>query len=614
LYNLATKISVCCRSTLINGIAYKMLKMGFLFFGCSLLEAEYIHKSGQVAAMYPKLPFFLLMCLICTTCFPQTPRAPSKEGSDEQTCTVSGTVIRSRDSAPLRNATVQLANDSDREHRIATKTAADGRFLIKNVPAGQYKLIVNRNGYVSQELGQKKPGDPGAMFTLRPGQRIDDLVFKLGLAGVISGKVFDENGEPVVGVAVRAMRQVYTEGRKALQTTTEEETNDLGEFRVFGLAPGRYYISAEVPGWNRIVGDREFSSSEQSSGEKGYAKLYYPSALDAANASSVYVKEGEEISSIDILMREVTVYRVRGKVQYLLPHQGTGDTELVIAHRGQTTDWEPMAAQVVSKADGSFEIPELAPGEYTVTAFFFDQGKYFSTQEDVNVVNADVNGLALAIGTGVDIPGQLLWEGKPSLEGGQRPSIYLAPEQSTVAVRGGGEAHVEEKNQFTLKEVPQGTFQISVNGISKDCYIKEVQFGENALPDHVLHTKRSVSGDLRITISSKGAQLKGIVTTDESLPVAGVWVVAVPEESKRSLRYLYKAVTTDQYGRYELRGLAPGKYLLFAWDGVERGEWEDPEFLKSNAAKAVTVEVSDSDTKSADLQLIQLKRQNDAAE
>jgi len=130
----------------------------------------------------------------------------------------------------------------------------------------------------------------------------------------------------------------------------------------------------------------------------------------------------------------------------------------------------------------------------------------------------------------------------------------------------------------------------------------------------VLHTKRSVSGDLRITISSKGAQLKGIVTTDESLPVAGVWVVAVPEESKRSLRYLYKAVTTDQYGRYELRGLAPGKYLLFAWDGVERGEWEDPEFLKSNAAKAVTVEVSDSDTKSADLQLIQLKRQNDAAE
>jgi Carboxypeptidase regulatory-like domain len=240
--------------------------------------------------MYLKLSWFLLACVTCKTCCPQTPAAPTKDRSDEQTCTVSGIVIRSQDSGPLKNATVQLTNDSDREHHIATKTTADGHFLLKNVPAGQYKLIVTRNGYVSQELGQKKPDDPGAVFTLRQGQRITDLVFKLGLAGVITGKVFDEDGEPMVGVAVRAMRQVYTDGRKSLQATTEQETNDLGEFRVFGLAPGRYYISAETLGWNRVVGDREFSSSEKNSGERGYAKVYYPNALEAASASSVYVK------------------------------------------------------------------------------------------------------------------------------------------------------------------------------------------------------------------------------------------------------------------------------------------------------------------------------------
>jgi hypothetical protein len=178
----------------------------------------------------------------------------------------------------------------------------------------------------------------------------------------------------------------------------------------------------------------------------------------------------------------------------------------------------------------------------------------------------------------------------------------------------GSEAHVDEKSQFALKEVPQGSFRINVNGISKDCYIKEVQFGENVLPDHALHAKRGASGGLRITISSKGARLQGIVANDESLPIAGVWVVAVPEESKRSLRYLYKAVTTDQYGRYDLRGLVPGKYMIFAWDGVASGEWEDPEFLKTNVAKAVTVEVSDNDTKSTDLQLIQLESKTSRAE
>jgi uncharacterized protein (DUF2141 family) len=563
--------------------------------------------------VYLKLSCFLLACLTCKMCCPQTATVPSKDSSDEQTCTVSGIVTRSQDSAPLKNATVQLTNDSDREHHIATKTTVDGHFLLRNVPAGQYKLIVTRNGYVRQELGQKKPGDPGAMFTLRPGQRIADLVFKLSLAGVISGKVFAEDGEPMVGVAVFAMRQVYTDGRRALQATAQQGTNDLGEFRIFGLAPGRYYISAEMPEWNRVVGDREFSSSEKNSGEKGYAKVYYPSALEAASASSIYVKEGEEISSIDIFMKEVTVYRVRGKVQYLFAHKGAGDTQLVVAHRGQSTDWHPVAMLAVAKADSSFEIPELAPGEYTVTAFFSDQGKFYSTQEDVDVVNADVNGLTLVIAPGVDIPGQLLWDGKPSLEG-ERASIYLAPEESGVMVWGGSEAHVEEKSQFTLKEVPQGAFRVNVNGISKDCYIKEVQFGENALPDHVLHSKRGVSGELRVTVSSKGARLQGIVTNEESLPVTGVWVVAIPEESKRSLRYLYKAVTTDQYGRYDLRGLEPGKYMIFAWDGVARGQWEDPEFLKTNEAKAVTVEVGDSDTKSTDLQLIQLERKTSQAE
>ena len=73
-------------------------------------------------------------------------------------------------------------------------------------------------------------------------------------------------------------------------------------------------------------------------------------------------------------------------------------------------------------------------------------------------------------------------------------------------------------------------------------------------------------------------------------------------------------MTTDQYGRYDLRGLAPGKYAVFSWDGVEREEWEDPEFLKTNGTKGLPMEVIDSDTKSADLQLIELKSTATASE
>lgn len=563
--------------------------------------------------MYLRLSLFLLASLTFKTYGPQTPTAAlNKDSSEDQTCTVSGIVIRSQDNAPLKNATVQLVNDADREHQIATRTTADGRFELKNVPAGQYKLKVSRNGYVDQELNQKKPGDPGATFTLKPRQRIPDLIFKLGRAAVITGKVYDEDGEPVAGVSVRVMRQVYTEGRKSFATAKFQQTNDLGEFRIFGLAPGRYYISAELTSWNRIVGDREFSGSEKSAGERGYAKIYYPSALELAKASSVSVKEGDEISSVDIFMKEVTVYRVRGKIQYLFPHRGSGDTQLTVMRRGQKIDWDFVGAQVVVKADNTFQIPELVPGEYTISAEFFDQAKLYSTQEDVDVVNADVDGLTLILGPGVDIPGHLLWDGKPSLEG-ERVTINLTPVQ-IGSWAGGGLAHVEETNQFTLKEVPQGTFRISVDGISKDCYIKQIQLGETALPDHLLRVNRGSVGQLDITINSKGARLQGMVVNDESTPVAGVWVVAVPEESKRSLLYLYKSVTTDQYGHYDLQGLAPGKYSLFAWDGVEHGEWEDSEFLKTNGVKGVTVEMSDGDAKAADLQVIQLKSKTSQAE
>ncbi len=87
---------------------------------------------------------------------------------------VSGVVTRKGDGAPLKNATVQLVNGEDRDHKIAAKTGVDGRFELRNVPAGQYKIIVSRNGYVQCEYGQKKPNDPGATFTLRSGQVMSD--------------------------------------------------------------------------------------------------------------------------------------------------------------------------------------------------------------------------------------------------------------------------------------------------------------------------------------------------------------------------------------------------------------------------------------------------------
>jgi len=521
-------------------------------------------------------------------------------------------VIRVLDSAPLKNATVQLVSGEDREHTIATRTTADGHFELRNVPSGRYRLKVSRDGYVEQEFGQKKPTDPGAMFALRPGQKMSDLIFKLGRAGVITGHVFNADGEPTPHVMLNAIRQVYREGKKEFQSSAWDRSNDLGEYRIFGLAPGRYYVSAEEQTWNRVVGDREFNPIEKDTGEKAYAKIYFPAALDLGKASTVTVKEGEEIPAVDILMKEVVAYRIRGKVTNLLSkNRGGQNVQIAVLRRDSGAGWSEVGSTSEEKADGTFEIPAVAPGEYSLLAFSFDDGKAHSTQEDLTVGNADVDGLMVTIGPGVDIPGRVAWEGKPSLE---KAGLTVGAAPPGPVYVWGNSAEVDTNNQFTLRDVPEGELRLTVEGMTKDCYVKEARFGDAVLSDMSFRVMKGSAGPLEITVSSLGARVEGTVTNEESLPVAGVWVVAVPEEPKRKQHYLFKSITTDQYGHFDLRGLAPGKYNLFSWDGVEQGEWEDTDFLKDSEEKGVTVDLNGSDTKAIELKLIQLKSTATASE
>jgi len=545
-----------------------------------------------------------LLSLCAAGLHAQTPTQPNPNNPlepKEDTCVVSGLVVAKSDGTPLKGATVHLWSGEDREHTIAAKSGADGRFELKNVPAGQYHMSVSRNGFFSVEYGQKKTSDPGAMFSLRAGERKTDLMFRLGRAGVITGRVFNEDGEPMANVFVSAQRFAYENGHRELQMKAQGESNDLGEFRLFGLAPGRYYVSAEETKWNHVVGDRTFTDAAKG-GEKGYSKIYYPDAADPSGASLLVVKEGEELPSIDFLMKQIPVYRISGKVvdQATKPGRGHPPSFVEVFRRGQRTDWITYSANRQQKPDGSFEIAEVPPGEYTVMAMLFDEGKMYSTQQDVDVFSADIEGLLLTVGSGATIPGRIIWEGKPSLGTGNL-NVYLESDQSRFGYR--GTDHVDENWQFTIKEVLDGTYNVKVNGLDKDCYIKEVRFGENALPDTEFRVK-GTGGNLELTVSSAGAEIDGAVLNKDDLPATGVWVVAVPQENKRKYLRLFRSELTDQYGKFELHGLAPGKYKLFSWEGIESNAWEDPDFLKEYETKGTAIEVQEADKKRADLKVI----------
>src|ERR1700722_10303563 len=490
----------------------------------------------------------------------------------EETCSVSGMVIKMADSAPLRKARVVLRSVGDPNRTVAAVTNADGRFALKDIEPGSYRLNVTRVGFVSEEYGQRKPDTPGAVLTLHPRQDLKDLQFRLIPAGVISGKIYDDDGEPLPNVMVNAVRQVYSEGKRSHAATTSISTNDLGEYRLFGLSPGRYFVSCVYPRWNR--GGDEVDSTDAE--KKGYAKLYYPGTADVAKAEPITIKVGEEASSIDILMRKVSVRQVRGNVYNQITH----------------------------KPEGSFVIQEVLPGSYTLASFWFDDGISYVNRQTIDVGNADVEGIAMTVVPGTNISGRIAWEGQPALE---KDDLTITPRPVDVPFGVRGQSRVARDNSFTLKGLGEGTYRADVMGMSKDCYLKEMRYGESSVLKDGFTVTRGEAGALEIVISSRGARLQGTVMDSDGLPQAGVSIVLVPDLAQRENYRKYKTESTDQYGNFDLRGIAPGDYKLFSWVEAEPDAWQDPEFLKQFEDKGQRITLQDGDHSTVKVTAIQTK-------
>ena len=537
------------------------------------------------------LPLALLSAL---SAYAQKNSKPPKE----ETCSVSGIVIKMADSAPLRKAKLVLKSVDDPHRTVGAVTNAEGHFALKDVEPGPYRLTVTRFGFVSDEYGRRKPDAPGAILTLHAGQDLKDLQFRLIPAGVISGKIYDDDGEPLPGVEVGAIRQVYSEGKRTRSAATSVSTNDLGEYRLFGLSPGRYFVSSVYARWSREASEDDPNDAQN----EGYAKLYYPGTPDPAKAGPITIKAGEEASSIDILMRKVPVHQVRGNVYNQVTHKPGVGVMVIMVPKTTGNEWDFGVPTTVQKTDGSFVIPEVLPGSYTLASFWFDDGVSYVNRQAVDVGNADVEGIAMTVVPGANISGRVVWEGQPAVD---KDELKITPKPVDVPFGVRGQARVARDNSFTFKGLGEGTYRAEVMGMSKDCYIKDMYYGESSVIKEGFTVARGEAGTLEIVISSRGARVQGTVIDSDSLPLAGVSVVLVPELSQRENYQKYKTESTDQYGNFDLRGIAPGDYKIFSWVEVEQDGWQDPEFLKQFEDRGQRITLQDGDHSSVKVIAIQ---------
>src|SRR5579863_1242890 len=349
---------------------------------------------------------------------PSTPPAsPNANAATEkqQDCTISGMVVAMAGSAPLKNALVTLNSVDDHSRpEVTIRSEADGHFQFRGITPGQYRLRVAKNNYVTQEYGQRTVTGPGATLTLRGGQEIKDLLFRLIPSATIAGRVADEDGEPISWAHVTALRSSYSNGKRTFTTAATNSTNDLGEYRLFGLAPGRYFISAAYhPGSMHGGFDEDYDYNGAESLKENYVLTYYPGTYDATKAQSVTVKSGEEIPSMDLMMRPTAVYRVRGRVVNTIPDPKRVERPMVfIMPRGGAiqSDSVTFGANNAAKKDGTFELPGVAPGMYTIEAVINEGDQEHAVTQSLDVGDGDVEGVQLVISKGFSVSGHIRWD------------------------------------------------------------------------------------------------------------------------------------------------------------------------------------------------------------
>jgi carboxypeptidase family protein len=545
-----------------------------------------------------------LILLVIGSVKAQTPKAQAIPTKDE--CTIAGMVVKLAGSEPLRKATLQLQNQDDRTRSISTSTDGGGRFELKGIAPGRYRLTARKLGFVGQSYGQRKPDDPGAILTLRPGQNMTDLLFRLIPSAVIAGRVINEEGEPLPWVQVSAVRQTYSQGRRNLNPEAKVPTNDLGEYRLFGLVPGRYFVRAEFKPEEHMVGRSEVEGPGEEE-QTGYVPMYHPSSSDPTRANAITIKAGDEIPGVEILLRPVPTFTVRGRIYNMVSHRAGMGYSLNLAPRN-VGDWFSLPERnvYVEAKDDSFAIPEVLSGAYTLSAFWSDENKKYQARQPIDVANADVEGATLTIAPGTPVSGRVVWEGQPSLDANYLMVFLRSADSKSVFLGGRTRATMPGWN-FMVPDVYDGSYRVTTAGQSKDCFLKGVRYGSAGGLEEGFNVVRGTNSSLEITVSCRGARVQGSVVDADSLPAVGVWVALIPNEKHRNEFRLYKASTTDQYGHFDLRGIAPGDYQLFSWEEVESEAWEDPEFLKPFEQTGEKISLEEGELKNVNLAAIRTK-------
>ena len=497
-------------------------------------------------------------------------------------------------------------------------TGPDGKFSFKDINAETYRVIAAANGFIRQEYGQKTPYGIGRPVYVTAGQTLKDVNIRLLPTGAVSGRILQDSGQPALGATVWILRPTYNSQGRRLQQVTLATADDRGDFRVYGIAPGSYYVAAGTdPTALRqfaAVGDPNVGRVQL------YAMAYYPAAIDLEHASAIEVRPTMD-ARVDMRLSKRQEFHVRGQVVDAATNRPPERAQVSLLFQGfQGMTMQMPAPDNYSADTGKFNISGVAPGDYTlrvqipltrpadlrdanaIQQFLTAQSRQPMLLTAVTVSTADVEGLSLVMSPGVTVPGKLVVEGQPPID------------LSKFAIRLGFVPYSQRFNGFTpdtppvtpegefgFPNIQSGDYQFLLNTLPNGFYLKSVKYGGVDVLNKPIRVD-SKAETVEVTVQAGTGALAGSVTDSRNNPVAGIPVAVVPDQ--RDLTDNYRIGITKQDGNFTIANVPPGRYKVFSWEASEQGAYFDRDFLSRYEQQGQSVTIQEGANSAPNVRLI----------
>jgi protocatechuate 3,4-dioxygenase beta subunit len=522
----------------------------------------------------PRAALLVFLFSACALAQQPTPEEQAaQEKPPEANCSVRGMVVRAQGGDPIKGARVALVKRGEDAQNYHTTSNVEGTFTFNNVVPGTYSLAVLKNGFVPQRYGQKKPRDQGTPLALAAGQKVHDLVFRLVATAAVNGKVVDEEGEPVPGVIVQALSE--NAGRGLLSKLLADDdwsmrrppagqgfTDDRGEYRIFGLAPGRYHLRAtdrSMAGPNLSQAGWEFYGVGATFDGKFYPSILYPGTQQLDQATAVALAAGDEMVIDFRLLPQVARVNIAGKVLFPKGKLASADIWLAPATFPDTFIFS-APQQTATKEDGRFELKGVAPGEYFINVRADDGNVRYGARQKTTVVDEDVE-VIVALSPARKITGRVIIEGDAKIP--RRFAVSLEAVGGDRTPFSMKHAEVQADGTFVLSDVEENTYRVNLFADERS-YLKSARYGmEDVLAENLVVGRETPNATLQLVLSTTTAQLQGTVVDQHGKPVTGAQLFLISQQKAWARRRL-RTARSDQNGQFTIRGIAPGKYRLVA--------------------------------------------------